>query len=230
MSAKRNLSIGFLLAVAALSVLVSASDNTDDRMGDSPDEDPSILAELLRRRRQAPSPDDAGNSGNVFKFLSELGPQVEKAQGSAKTFTSLFSSGPQGAGDQSNPLAAANSAIQASQLMNTFNEMLKSAQDNTAKITATGQTNLQTAQQSSAAAAQEAQGGIQSALKEIGLGLQKIATNNPSLIPDVKNLYQSVSSKLSAASSSVSQAAIPGKSNADQISDSLSKSIANPSL
>lgn len=186
------------------------------------------LEELFRARRQA-TPEQTGSSANVFKFFSELGPQVEKAQNSAKSFTTLFSS-PQGTTpDQqqgSNPLSNAASALQATQLMSSLTDMLRSSQDTGNKLATSAQTNLQQAQQSTAQAAQQAQGGIQSALTEIGQGLQKIASNNPNLLPDVKNLYQSVSTKLSSASSSVSQA-VPG-SNAQQAQQQISEALSKP--
>ena len=167
-------------------------------------------------------------AGNPFSsFLSDLGPQVERA----KAFSSLFSS--QSSSAQQPQQNQMSSALNAAQLMGQLGELVRSTQDRAAKqMEQTSQQVSSVASQQSAAAANaatSAQGGITAALAEIGQGLQKIAANNPSLLPDVKNLYQSVSTKLSSAQSSVAEAAqVPPvlTPKEQQVSDSLRKASA----
>lgn len=182
-----------------------------------------------------PPPPPQREENSALSFLSNLGPQLERA----KALASLFSSdsdkqrppqaqalrGPdyqQAPGYQQQPAAANNgggfgqqmiSALQATQLMSQLAEMIRSSQDTTARTAAETQRSLSNTQYQGANAAVQAQGGIQSALSEIGTGLQRLATNNPNLLPDIKNLYQSVSSKLTSASNNVAQAATDGTTN-----------------
>lgn len=196
-------------------------------------------SELIRNRRQAsPAGKPAESGTNFLSMLSELGPQVERAKMFSSVFNSLSpSSSPNNA--PASPLSANQQASNSpGQLMSSLSELIRSTQDRNAKAVADTQQSVQQAaqqaQQQTAQAAQSAQGGIQAALTEIGQGLQRIATNNPSLLPDVKNLYQSVSSKLSTASTSVVQAAptssaIMPATNSEQLADNLAK-MALPGL
>lgn len=192
----------------------------------------AVRGEISRRRRQATA--DGGT--NLFSVLSELGPQVEKAQ----AINTLFGGG---SSSPTAPLAGLNPPSSSGlgspgQLMSSLSELIRSTQDRNAKTVADTQRAVQQvaqqAQQQTGQAAQSAQGGIQSALTEIGQGLQRIASNNPNLVPDVKSLYQSVSSKLSSASSSVAQSVptnsgiVPAK-NGEQLADNLAK-VALPGL
>lgn len=190
-------------------------------LGPGCDEEPSIgshgsTVPLVRVRRQLQQP-----AQNPLSFFQELGPQVEKVQSSAKMFTSLFSSANPNQAAAASQLQQAFQPQQAPQqapaatLMSQLTEMVRSAQDSSSKLAASSQ------QQ-----AQQATSGVQSALAEIGQGLQKIAMNNPSLLPDIKNLYSSVSSKLSPAAQPASFPSggpiVPAK-NGDQLIDNLAK-------
>lgn len=181
----------------------------------------SQLAEANSRKvRQVALPEQPpAASQNPLNFLSNLGPQLEKAQSSMNMFSSLFSTNQQQPASQQVSAALSQALGQTAApstgqlMMNQLSELVKSTQERNAKLVANTQQVAQQAGQEAnqqvAAAAQNAQGGIQSALSEIGSGLQRIASNNPNLLPDVKSLYQSVSSKLSSASSSVAQSVTP---------------------
>lgn len=103
---------------------------------------------------------------------------------------------------------------------------MRASQENQAKAAADLQqaslSQMDQANQQTAIAAKQAESGFKAALSEIGQGLQKIAANNPSLVPDVKNLYESVSSKLSVASN-------PQQAQAQsQITEAFQKGIQAP--
>jgi len=181
---------------------------------------PSGLPQL-QPQQQAPTQD--AQSG-IFKFFSDLGPQMERA----KMVSSLFGGlapGQQQAGGAPNGAGPANSQspFNAVQLMGQLSELIRSTQDRNAKMLESTRRSVEQAGQSANTAASQAQGGIQAALAEIGQGLQRMAANNPNLLPDIKSLYQSVSSKLSSASSSVAQAATPQKNGAEQFAEQLAK-------
>lgn len=256
------------LALLALIALVSATKAASANQ-QVPDEqyfgfNPEMGQRLQRRQitypqlEQQPAGPMGGSppgTGNVLSFLSQLGPQLESAQNSAKKFTSplsgLFNTNPQQAAAQSQlqqafqpgqPPASPLSGIpSAAQVMGELSELIRSTQDRSAKAVSGAFQPMAAASeqmsQQSAAAASQAQGGIQSALQDIGKGLQRIAMNNPMLLPDVKNLYQTVSSKLSSASNSVAQTVNPGATSAaitpaktsDQLADNLAK-VALPGL
>lgn len=199
---------------------------------------------LVRVRRQLVQQQQPQQpASDPLSFISNLGQQAEKIQSSAKMFSSLFSSGPTSP-QQANaasqlqqafqPQAAAQQSAQPSPatLMSQLSEMVRATQDRSMKLASDTTQNANQVAQAGQQQAQQAQGGIQSALTEIGQGLSKIAMNNPSLLPDIKNLYSSVSSKLSSASSSIpqpgaqsfpSQGPIVPAKNGDQLVDNLAK-------
>lgn len=167
----------------------------------------------LRQRRQISYPQLGGGpaapqvapqppppppqTGGVFQFLSDLGPQVE----SAKMLSSLFS-GPSATGSQQQPGSPQqpSSGPSAGQIMSQLSELIRTTQDRSAKMVANGQEQVAAAGQQTLQATQGAQTGIQSALAELGASVQRLASNNPNLLPDLRNLYQSVSSKLMSSS------------------------------
>lgn len=162
-----------------------------------------------QQAQQQPS----SNSG--FGFLSNLGPQLEQA----KMFTSLFSSNSQkqqSAGGASPEQSGGGPS--ASQIMSQLTSLVRSSQNS-------GQQALQSAQsgvQQSTQQAANVQSGLQAALTEMVQGLQRIAMTNPSLLPEVKNLYQSVSSRLSSAGATPSGPIVPAK-NGEQLADNIAK-------
>lgn len=169
---------------------------------------------LLPAPQQQPPPPQ---TGGVFKFLSDLGPQVE----SAKMLSSLFSS-PASGGSQAQPGGPQQQqpgGLSASQIMGQLSELIRSTQDRSAKMLASSQEQVASAGQQTLQATQGAQTGIQSALSELGANIQRLASNNPNLLPDLKNLYQSVSSKLVSSSSPVASPA----SGQQQFADNLAK-------
>lgn len=168
--------------------------------------------------QQAPQvPTNAGNGG-MFGFLSDLGPQVERV----KQFSSLFSTSQQPLVQpqvgQSQPLQAQSQqtpGASATQLLSQLSDLMRSSQTRTPG-----------AQQSGQQIAQNAQSGLTAALSEMVQGVQRIAMNNPMLLPEVKNLFQSVSSRLSSTSNQQqafnNNQIVPAK-NADQLVDNLTK-------
>lgn len=179
-----------------------------------------------------PPPQQSGISG----FFSNLGPQIERAKAVQTLFsppsTQISPLSPTSNGFPN--LMGGGSATNPAELMTQLTSLIRSTQERSAKVGNEVAQNVQQGAQQvgtqTVQAAQSAQGGIQSALSEIGAGLQRIAANNPTLLPDVKNLYQSVSSKLSSAQTSVAQATNPQPSssitpakNADELVDNLAK-------
>lgn len=160
-------------------------------------------------------------TGGLFNYLSELGPQMAQAKAISSLFNGNSSPSPSAQSPSSfmNALTGANPSQQSSsglsnvaQMMAQLTDLIKSTQDRNARMLETTQQTIETTGHQTASAAKSAQGGIQSALTEIGQGLQNMARNNPNLLPDIKNLYQSVSAKLSSASTSVAQTAQPSSS------------------
>lgn len=182
----------------------------------------------VRRQVSVPSQPQPSSGSSMLGFLSDLGPQLN----TAKTFSSLFSSSSSSAQPGSSAAQPASSVASAGQLVSSLNDLMRGTQERSAKTAADMQqmsvnqvNQMNQATEQSVAAASNAQSGIQAALTEIGSGLQRIASNNPSLLPDVKNLYQSVSTKLSQASNSVGVAANPQQAQAQaQITDALKQS------
>lgn len=165
------------------------------------------------QQQQAPAQQE---QNGVFKFFQDLGPQVERAKAISNLFGAV-------GGANNNGTAPASQTFNPGQLMGQLSELIRSTQDRNAKMLESTQRSVDQAGQQTATAARQAQGGIQSALTEMGQGLMKMASNNPNLLPDIKNLYQSVSTKLSSASTSVAQAAGPQKNGAEQFAEQLAK-------
>lgn len=188
--------------------------------------------QLYRSRRQIstgsppPPPPQQPSSSGLFGSLSDLGPQLEKAQSSLKVFSSMFNSGSSSSTPSSSaaaPTAATSPASalpSASQLMSQITSLVRSTQDKNAKALADVQQSAQQATQESTQAVQGASTGMAAALSEAVQGLQRIASSNPSLVPEVKNLYQSVSSKLTTTTDSL----VP-KSKEQQVTDQLTKAF-----
>lgn len=200
-----------LIYTAALGAALASAQYGDEFLA------PRIRRQITYPPPQAPpqAPPNAGNNG-MFGFLSDLGPQVERV----KQFSSIFSSvsgqqQPQQPGlvGSGNPLQSSPGSS-ATQLLTQLGDLMRSSQ-----------TGGQQAVQQGLAAAQNTQTGLQAALSEMIQGVQRIALNNPMLLPEVKNLFQSVSSRLS---STANQQApnnnqiVPAK-NADQLVDNLTK-------
>jgi hypothetical protein len=179
------------------------------------------VPKLLRRRRQvtnvaqesAASSSQSG-AGGVLKYLNDLSQQAAQAQAIQQFLTAASDSIAQGgtsansAGKSaaSGPSSTGTSGLStAAQALAQLNELIKSTQDRSARLVESSRRNLESSVQQSADTAKEAQTGVQAALNEMRQGLQRLANNNPNLLQDLKNLYQSVAARLSAASSSVAQ-------------------------
>lgn len=179
--------------------------------------------------QQAPQPPagaapQAGNGG-MFGFLSDLGPQVERV----KQFSSIFSSvsgSPQSSEKSGLEQAGGNSGASATQLLGQLSELMRSSQTRNNQLLSNAQQDGQQMAQQGVAATQSTQKGLQAALTEMIQGVQRIAMNNPLLLPEVKNLFQSVSSRLSSATPGGNQ--ITPAKNADQLVDNLGKVALSP--
>lgn len=167
---------------------------------------------------QTPPQTSEKSSNGIVKYLSELGQQAQQAQAIQQLLSAAGASGSQQQ-PQSNPLAAigqsasssSSSGIQGvAQMMKQLTDLIKSTQERNARVLETSQRSLESGNQQTMEVARSAQGGIQSALSEMGQGLQRLAANNPNLLPDIKNLYQAVSARLSSATSSVAQSVSGG--------------------
>lgn len=167
-----------------------------------------------RPKREAPIGGEQTASQNPFGSLANFGSQIE----GAKMFGSIFGSTPSSA----NPST--------SEIVGSLTSMVRSSQESGNKLASETQQNALQAQQVGTNAAQETQKGFVSALAEIGRGLKQISQNNPSLVPDVKNLFSSVSSKLNtspfaglAEQAKQQSSSIMPATNPQQLSDNLAK-------
>lgn len=178
---------------------------------------------------QGPQPAQPAG-GSFLSTISELGTQINNA----KALSSLFSPSQQGGAQQApssgNPLSGLSSIFgnggapggapgggggggggfsmeAVMRQLAELNNMIKSTQERNARTLEATQRSAENVGQDTLAATRTAQGGIQQALTELGQGLSRIAANNPSLLTDIRSLYQSVASRLSSATSSVGQAA-----------------------
>lgn len=123
---------------------------------------------LLRQRRQQPVAADP-TSGFLagLNNLAQQAQSVTQAQQLFQSAQSLFTP------KQSNPFAP----------QSPVESVAKSAVD-------TAQTTSQSAINGASQTAQNAQTGMRSALTELSSGLQRIAQNNPNLLPDVSHCYK----------------------------------------
>lgn len=166
-----------------------------------------------------PTGGSQAGGNNFLGFLSDLGPQVDRVKQFSSIFSSVTGSGPQQAGSQQAPSSGAS----ASQVLSQLSELMRSSQTRSSQALAGAPQQAQQVAQQGVLASQSAQSGLGAALMEMVQGLQRIAMNNPMLLPEVKNLYSSVSSRLSSTTNSLNNGQITPAKNADQLVDNLSK-------
>lgn len=181
---------------------------------------------LLAAAQQPPAPAPApAQPSSLLTMLSDVQPQLEKAQQYSKVISSLFSnSGPQQqpgqppvlppgsssssssssffssltSGLPASPNADPNAASPA-KLVEQLNTFLRSTQPQPVP-------NAQALQQQQPLQQLQPQpqqpSGLQSALGEFSSGVQRIVSSNPSLVSDVHSLYKSVSSRYASSTAS----------------------------
>ncbi|KAG9510155.1 hypothetical protein GZH46_01310 [Fragariocoptes setiger] len=144
----------------------------------------------------------AGGQDFLSNFANQA-QQVLATQQLLQSAQSLLSGGPNGAASQA--MAAPQQAMQ------------------------TAQATSARALEGAAQTAQAGQTGIRAALTELGQGLQRLTQTNPNLVPEVKSIYQRVSSTLSSASPSAPNPNNPlnitPAKNSEQLADNLGKVI-----
>lgn len=176
----------------------------------------------VKRQIQYPSgqqPEAASSpstGSGVMKYISDLGQQAQQAQAISQFLQAAGASGSQGpSGGPSGPSGSQSSGgTQVAQVLTQLTDLIKSTQNRNARLVESSQRSLEATGQQTMDAAKSAQSGFQAAISEMTQGLQKLAANNPNLVPDIKSLYQSVSSKLSPTASSAQASAAIAPSQA----------------
>lgn len=183
-----------------------------------------------QQAQQPPTPQGppGGGSGGMFGFLSDLGPQVERVKQFSSIFSSVSGSPQEKSGLEQAGSNGGSGGASATQLISQLSDLMRSSQTRNNQLLSGAQQDGQQMAQQGVTATQSTQKGLQAALTEMIQGVQKIAMNNPMLLPEVKNLFQSVSSRLSSATPGSNSNQITPAKNADQLVDNLGKVALSP--